>query len=223
MAHQQTPRQSGANAEPASARASTDGGAASRLTAGVAVAVVVALAVAWLRPMSPSPTTAPVAASASEPAALLPPDVWREAFPLEPAAVHLTAAELEATPSMPGVTALTQALGPYRAGDYQAAAVALDGVLVDHPDEYRAALYLGVSRLFIDEPQAAIESFRVAEQSTDAAVLADAAWFTLVGIARLREPAQAETDARALCERGGQGSERACRAVDALARARRSR
>ena len=53
--------------------------------------------------------------------------------------------------------ALDKALVPYRKGDYAAAASALDGVKLDHPDDPASTLYLGISRLFIDEPQNALE------------------------------------------------------------------
>jgi len=209
--------------QPASA-----GGTAGRLAAGLVVAAVLALGLAALGPdpqrrggRSSPRASAPPPAAPALPA--LPPDVWREAFPLVHADLHLSPAELKATPSTPGmaaVVALNRALKPYRAGDDQKAAVELEGVLLDHPEEYRAALYLGVARLFIDEPQAAIESLRQAQQSTNADVLADAEWYILVGIARLREPDQAETDATALCARGGPASARPCRAVAVLAAAR---
>ena len=218
------------DAGPTAHPAGRDAGAGGRIVAGLAIATVLAVVLIVARPGVPPTvaTTAPApAAAAPEPATPaappLPPDVWHDAFPLVPAEIHLTPEELKATPSTPGMAAaaaLARALEPYRAGDHQQAAVELEGVLLDHPDEYRAALYLGVSRLFIDEPQAAIEALRQAQQSTAADVLADAEWYILVGIARLREPDQAEGDARALCDRDGPPAGRACQAVEVLARAR---
>lgn len=199
-----------------------------RLVGGAAAAVALALTLALLRPATPpgadvrgtAPDEGGRAADAEPP---LPPEVWHEAFPLTPVAIHLTPDEEKAPPDRPGMaaaSALARALEPYRAAEYQQAAVALEGVLLDHPAELRAALYLGVSRLYIDEPQAAIEALRQAQQSTNPDVLADAEWYILVGIARLREPGQAEADAKAVCARGGPTAERPCRAVEALARAR---
>jgi len=213
--------QSGRDADPVSAPAG-------RLGLALGIAVLLAVALFWLRPASQPPAGGAAASNApvepAEPAAPpVPAEVWREAFPLERAEVHMTPAERKATASTPGmaaVAALNRALQPYRAGDDQKAAVELEGVLLDHPDEYRAALYLGVSRLYIDEPQAAIEVLRQAQQSRDPDVLADADWYILVGIARLRVPDQAESDARSLCARGGPPSVRACRAVEVLANAR---
>ncbi|MEZ5289085.1 MAG: hypothetical protein R2712_30635 [Vicinamibacterales bacterium] len=73
-----------------------------------------------------------------------------------------------------------------------------------------------MARLYADEPQAALEVLRQAEQSPREDVRADVAWYTLVGIARLRDPSQAETDARAQCARDPRGAARQCRAVEAL-------
>jgi hypothetical protein len=141
------------------------------------------------------------------------PERWRAAFPLTKAEIH----EGEDTP---GARALARALEPYRRGEYQQAASALEGVWLDHPGEHRAALYLGVSRLFLDEVPAAIEVLQMAQASPNPAVTADARWYALVGIARLRDPSDAEAGARALCTAGGPAKDRACRAVEALARPR---
>lgn len=134
---------------------------------------------------------------------------WRAAFPLEPAPIHEGG-------DTPGAQAFSAAIEPYRHGDYQKAASALEGVWLDHPDEYRAALYLGVSRLFIDEVPAAIEILRSAQLSPDARVAAEAQWYVLVGIARLREPASGIGEVRAACEQPGPYAERACAALEAL-------
>lgn len=215
---------------PAQASAGETDGTAVRLISAAAVALVLALLLAVVRP-----ATAPVGGTTATPAGAqpgavsappLPAEVWREAFPLVPAEVHLSPDELGAArgaPDRAAVLALDRALEPYRAGDYQKAAVALEGVSLDHPAEHRAALYLGVARLFIDEPQAAIESLRQAQQSTNPDVLADAEWYILVGIARLREPDEAEADAKAVCARGGPAAVRPCRAVGVLANARAAR
>lgn len=218
---------------PAQASGGETDGTAVRLVAGAAIALVLALLLAVVRPAT-TPVADTTAASAraqpgtasAPPAPPLPAEVWREAFPLIPADIHFSPDELGAAPDAPGrasAVALDRALAPYRAGDYQKAAVALEGVSLDHPAEHRAALYLGVARLFIDEPQAAIESLRQAQQSTNPDVVADAEWYILVGIARLREPDQAEADAKAVCARGGPGAVRPCRAVGVLANARAGR
>jgi hypothetical protein len=120
----------------------------------------------------------------------------------------------------PGARALNAALEPYRKGDYVAAASALDGVRLDHPDDPLAALYLGISRLFMDEPQNALEILRPLEYGTPPQVAAEAAWYSLVGIARLRDPSSVEGEAKALCAKGGPTAARACTAVELLGKTR---
>ena len=73
-------------------------------------------------------------------------------------------------PATPAGRALALAFAPYRAGDYAAAATAFDGVRLDHPEDPTAALYLGISRLFIDEPQNALEILRTLPPDTDPAI-----------------------------------------------------
>ena len=106
----------------------------------------------------------------------------------------------------PSARALNTALEPYRKGDYVAAATALDGFLLDHPDDPVATLYLGISRLFMDEPQNALEILRGMPGSASEQVMAEAEWYSVVGIARLRDPSAAEAEARTLCERKGPAS-----------------
>jgi len=144
-----------------------------------------------------------------------------DAAPVDPAP-YLAAFPLTA-PDVPAVTgataddrALDEALRPMRAGDYAAAATALDGWLADHPGESRAQLYLGIARLFMDEPQNALEILRPLEYGTPPDVAAEAAWYSLVGIARLRDPSSVDVEAKALCARGLSSSARACAAVERL-------
>lgn len=182
--------------------------------AALALAVVLGGIFAYLQ--RPATTDLPARPQSGEAAnvsgadvAVADPQRWRAAFPLEPAPV------LEGGDG-PGAAALARALQPYRKGDYQAAATALDGVWLDHPDEHRAALYLGVSRLFMDEVPNALEILRMAQASPDPRVAAEAQWYVLVGIARLREPASGIAEVREVCEHPGPYSDRACAALKQL-------
>ena len=116
--------------------------------------------------------------------------------------------------------ALERALAPMRKGDYAAAAAALDGLLLDHPGDARAQLYLGIARLFQDEPQNALEFLRPLELNAPPDIGAEAAWYSLVGIARLRDPSGVENEARALCVSGKPTARRACAALEALGKDR---
>jgi hypothetical protein len=103
-----------------------------------------------------------------------------------------------------------------RTADYAAAATALDGLLLDHPGEPRAQLYLGIARLFQDEPQNALELLRPLEFNAPPDVAAEAAWYSLVGIARLRDPSGVEGEAQALCTSTHRTAPRACAALETL-------
>jgi hypothetical protein len=151
-----------------------------------------------------------------------------DAPPVDPAP-YLTAFPLTA-PDIPPVAgtssvdrALEQALAPMRNGDYNTAATALDGLLLDHPGDPRAQLYLGIARLFQDEPQNALELLRPLEFHAPPDVAAEAAWYSLVGIARLRDPSGVEPEAKTLCESSRATAQRACAALDALRRTRNTR
>jgi hypothetical protein len=180
----------------------------------VLVALIVAVGIGGAMIYLQSGAGSPVRDSPS--GAVNPPDPppvdsarWREAFPLEPA-------EPRAEGNTPAARALAKALEPYRAGDYQKAASDLERVLSEHPGEQRAALYLGVSRLFLDEAPSALEVLAGAQASPDPAVAAEVQWYTLVGIARLRDPTAAIPEIRDLCRQSGAFSARACNALDVL-------
>jgi hypothetical protein len=179
------------------------------VAAGIALAVAVALQIANRPAAGPAAPQNRGAVNVPESPAI-DPAPWLTAFPLTPLAA----------PVLPGkepfARALNQALEPYRRGDYRAAASALDGVLLDHPDEPVAVLYLGISRLFMDEPQNALEILRALPASAPPELAAEAAWYSVVGIARLRDPSAAEAEARALCEGKGPAAGRACQSLDTL-------
>jgi hypothetical protein len=141
------------------------------------------------------------------------PAPYLAAFPLTPLPAPAT------TSSTASAKALEKALVPYRTGDYAAAAAALDGVRLDHPGsdiDATAALYLGISRLFIDEPQNALEILRTLPPDATPEVAGEAAWYGLVGIARLRDPSGVVTEAKALCASSLPTSSKACAAVRSL-------
>jgi hypothetical protein len=148
-----------------------------------------------------------------------------ESIPVDPAP-YLAAFPLTA-PRVPAVTgtdpvdrALDRALTPMRKGDYPAAATALDGLLIDHPGDPRAQLYLGIARLFQDEPQNALELLRPLEFNAPPAIAAEAAWYSLVGIARLRDPSGVEAEAKTLCSSALPTGPRACAALETLSKSR---
>ena len=186
----------------------------------VLVAVVVAIALGGgaiylSRGSAPPPSRPPATGVVNAPdAPPVDPAPYLAAFPLTPPEVP------PVTGTAPVNRALDKALAPMRRGDYAAAATALDGLLLDHPGEPRAQLYLGIARLFQEEPQNALELLRPLEFNAPPEVAAEAAWYSLVGIARLRDPSQAEAEAQALCKSARPTAARACAALGMLAKAR---
>jgi hypothetical protein len=178
----------------------------------IGIGVVVALRLMGGAPPAPEVGT-PRVVNAPDPT---PVDTarWLAAFPLEPLEAPVVSG------NTPPARALNTALEPYRQGDYVAAATALDGFLLDHPGDPVATLYLGISRLFMDEPQNALEILRGMPGSASEQVMAESEWYSVVGAARLRDPSTAEGDARMLCERKGPASARACAALERLQKSR---
>jgi hypothetical protein len=141
------------------------------------------------------------------------PAPYLAAFPLTPLPAPVIAG------ASASAKALEKALIPYRKGDYAAAASALDGVRLDHPGDAldaTAGLYLGISRLFIGEPQNALEILRTLPPNAAPEIAGEAAWYGLVGIARLRDPSGVEPEAQRLCDSSLTTAARACAALRTL-------
>ena len=83
-----------------------------------------------------------------------------------------------------------------------------------------AALYLGIARLFIDEPQNALEILRTLQGGATPEVTSEAAWYALVGSSRLRDPSGVELEAKTVCESSMATASRACAALDTLSKSR---
>jgi hypothetical protein len=187
----------------------------------VAVVVAIALGAGALylnRSAAPSSSRPAVSGVVNAPdTPTINPAPYLEAFPLTP---------LDA-PRFTGNTAanrgLERALGPYRQGDYRAAAIALDGLHLDYPDDPRITLYLGVVRLLTDEPQNALEILRGMPGTASEGLAGEAAWYSLVGAARLRDPSGVQAEARSLCASTLPSAARACAALEVLAKARSRR
>jgi hypothetical protein len=181
------------------------------------VAIVLGAGLLYLQ-RNATPARTPVTGAVNAPEATkVDPAPYLAAFPLTP----LAAPAIRRT--TPAARALENALGPYRKGDYSAAASALDGVRLDHPGsdvDATAALYLGISRLFIDEPQNALEILRTLPADATPEVAGEAAWYRLVGIARLRDPSGVELEAKTVCESSMPTAPRACAALDTLSKSR---
>jgi hypothetical protein len=105
------------------------------------------------------------------------------------------------------------ALNAYRAGDYQAAAAAFVRVQAQYPDAVEIPFYLGVTRLFLDDPAGAVSSLEAARRVADDTFSADVSWYLAVAQERAGHRTAARTELDTLC--GGQSSysARACAAA----------
>ncbi len=182
-----------------------------KIVGALGVAAVIGVVLVLLRPAPASKPDTAAVVNPPEPAIIDAPP-YLAAFPLEPIAAPAALGDAAAD------RALDRALAPYRRQDYVGAASALEQMLLDFPREPRAVLYLGVARLLSGEPQNALEILGGMPTSSEG-LAAEAEWYTLVGIARLRDPRDAGDRARGLCAADGPNKARACAAVDALSNA----
>jgi TolA-binding protein len=189
-----------------------------------AIAASVALAATgYFLLRQPAPTAAPTIAPPAAIVAQSTPPAWLDAFPLTAADIHVRPEEALATRGSTPVAGeapleqLGAALDPYRSGEYGEAARRLESLWREYPGTDRAALYLGVSLLFLDRAGDAIAPLRAASAAPQQPVAADAQWYLAVALARSNQPDAAVAQLKPLCDAGGADSPRACAALQALA------
>lgn len=111
---------------------------------------------------------------------------------------------------------LGAALAPYRAGDYGGAARELGRVSGQYPQSAEAAFYLGVSLLFLEQPEQARQALAKAEALRPDALRDEVQYFMGVAWARNGDPGQAAERLRPLCEGAGPYREKACAGLSQL-------
>ncbi len=182
---------------------------------GLAAAVVLAVASAVPRVHAPgsaaeTTTAAPSTLVAPAPgprawaAAVTPPDVRL------PPSLTMTMRGANANRSR-FLTAFGAAIAPYRAGDYDTAAMRLAEVAAAHPDVAEAWFYLGTSHLLAGEPALAAEPLRRAYASS--VVGDEARWLAAVALERTGDTDGADAALRDVCGRGGASGTTACAAL----------
>ena len=108
---------------------------------------------------------------------------------------------------------LAAALEPYRRDDYAEAARLLAPLTSKYPDASEPVFYLGVSQLFLNQNEAAIESLRLAHRRGDATLRDDASWYLAVALDRAGKTQDARVEVEALCGRAGVYKDQACTAL----------
>jgi len=114
--------------------------------------------------------------------------------------------------------ALAAALEPYRKDDYAEAARGLAELSRKYPNAAEPAYYLGVSQLFLNQNEAAVESLQAARSHADDAMRDDVSWYLAVAYNRVGRTSDARREAEALCMGGGEYKDRACAAASELNR-----
>jgi hypothetical protein len=187
-----------------------------RLVTALTLAVVLGVAFSWLQSRDGATPASEPTPSLDETTAAefahVTPDQWQAAFPLTLPDLQPFGGAVQA----PVDRDLANAHGSLMAGRYGEAATRFESIWMEHPDRLDAALYLGITRLFLDEVPNGIEILRQAQGSSEPHIAAYAQWYALVGIARLREPGSGMVEAREVCERPGPFSARACGALERL-------
>ena len=183
------------------------------LTFASLAALVLVAVFLWRRsvpPMQPPTTTAaPSAPSASQPAAPV--------FALE-----LTKPDVKLTPSALLVRGeggsrfvddIAAALNAYRAGAYADAARELEAVQPKHPKSVEIPFYLGVSRLFLDDPSGAVSALESARATKEPTFAHDIEWYLAVAYERAGRTDRSRLLLESLCKGANAHSARACAAA----------
>jgi hypothetical protein len=141
-------------------------------------------------------------------------------LPFDPPAIELppSALVLRGEASDPYATALIRALEPFRRGDYPHAAERLRALVLAHPDEPYARLYLGVSFLLAGqhlEAVAPLESVR-GLAAPGSWLHSEASWYLAVALERSDRVDQAVLVLTQLCGSGGSRGGKACGALGSL-------
>lgn len=203
------------------ARAARAGGSFFRRPALVMAALALFAAVAIYQMdritsqvQAPAP---PVARAPAQPAPAPPAFV----LPLEKPELKLTAGALVYR-SAGARQDLTKDIAPafdaYRAGDFSRAAAELDSLTRRYPNSVEVFFYLGVSRLFLNEPAPAIQALETARRLADPSFSADVAWYLSVALERAGRVQEARSLLDGLCAARGPHSAEACAAVPELSR-----
>jgi hypothetical protein len=111
---------------------------------------------------------------------------------------------------------LAAALEPYRKDNYAEAARMLAALSLKYPDAAEPAFYAGVSRLFLNQNESAIESLQSARRHAGETLRDDISWYLALAFNRAGKTSDARREAEALCLRAGEYKDRACAAADQL-------
>jgi Tat protein translocase TatC len=113
---------------------------------------------------------------------------------------------------------ITPALDAYRADRFAEAADSLAALSSRYPDSIEVYFYLGVSRLFLGDYEAAVETLQKAARFADNAFMADVSWYLGLALQRAGRIPDARARFASLCNGKSTYAARACAAVEELNR-----
>jgi hypothetical protein len=147
-----------------------------------------------------------------------PPAAPRFVLALEKPEVRLSAdALLTRGPAGTGLLDdLAPAVGAYRANDYRGAAAALTRLQAAYPRAPEVSFYLGISRLFLDDPRGAADALRAVRAAAGDEFRAEADWYLAIAYERAGDRVQAHSVLQSLCRGESPFAARACAAEPAL-------
>jgi hypothetical protein len=179
-----------------------------RWQVAAAIGVITVMGAAWWArgPDRPEPAPAAIATKAPEPtppAVTVAPPTFT--IPLERPDVRISLRAMTwrgQGPDNPVLLALKPALDAFRAGDYSAADREFTTVANRYPDLVEAALYQGVSRLFLNDLTGATERLQQARSIGDPAFADDVEWYLAAVEERSGNLPAARQRLQAICDRG---------------------
>jgi hypothetical protein len=108
---------------------------------------------------------------------------------------------------------LAAALEPYRAENFAESALRLQELSTKYPKSAEAFFYLGVSQLFLNQPEKALDSLKAAKPLADESLQDDVSWYLAVALERSGQPQDARSEVDRLCTGARDYKEKACRAL----------
>jgi tetratricopeptide (TPR) repeat protein len=149
--------------------------------------------------------------------------VQRTAFILQKAAIKVPAAAVltyrsGADSQKIYLDDLAAALAPYRSEDYAEAARQLETLARKYPKSIEPQFYLGVSLLFLNENDKALESLGGARSISSDALHDDVSWYLALALDRAGRMDDARHEVENLCSRSGEYQQMACAAAQELRR-----
>jgi hypothetical protein len=182
-------------------------------------AALILVTTVWLARRESPATTAPAPLPATPPATVARNEPPPFELPLRPPDVRLSVAALTwRGPS--GTTSLVDDLAPaldaFRQSDYARAAQALEPLERRNPRALEPPYYRGISLLFLNDPNGAIDELHKAERLADDTFSADVAWYLAVAEQRAGRTADARARLEPLCRKANPHATDACDAIKKL-------